>query len=102
MNKREFAEKVAQNTGIGFETSLRVLNKLEEFNIFSKNEKENIRAAIAETADCDNGKAEEIRSEIMNTVSGEAKSIIPKAAVSAAIIAAAAFTVVKLLKNKEK
>lgn len=101
MNKEEFAERISERTGLDTETAAAVLDRIEEFNIFGKKERADVRAAIAETAGCDEKQAEKIRKEVLSVIKGEAKSQAPKCIACTALFIATAVVVIKLIKRRK-
>ena len=99
MNKKEFAKRVSETTGLDEAASAAVIDRIENYNVFNKKENDAVRAAIAETAGCDDEQAEKIRSEIMSVMSGEAKHQIPKAIFGVIALAALILLGVKLIKG---
>ena len=75
------------------------IDRIENYNVFNKKENDAVRAAIAETAGCDDEQAEKIRSGIMSVMSGEAKHQIPKAIFGVIALAALILLGVKLIKG---
>ncbi|SDB03873.1 hypothetical protein SAMN02910317_00097 [Ruminococcaceae bacterium FB2012] len=100
MNKKEFAKRVSETTGLDEAASAAVIDRIENYNVFNKKENDAVRAAIAETVGCDDEQAEKIRSGIMSVMSGEIKHQIPKAVAAAAALAAVILLAVKLLRGR--
>ena len=101
MNKNEFASRVSEKTGLDIKTSTAVLTKIEEYDIFGKEDQAKVRAAIAETAGCSEDKAEEIRKDILSTMKGVIKHQIPKAIVSAVLFIGAAILAVRFIRRRK-
>ena len=101
MNKKTFAERISERTGLDTEKSLAVLNTLDNKNIFSRKEHKAIAEQISTAVGCDTDRGEEIRKDMMQIISEEIKKqsktmLIAGGAVIGALI------VLRLFTGKEK
>ena len=99
MNKQELINTLSQKTDITIEQSTRVVNNIEEYNIFAKSDRPQIISCIAGTLDCTEYRAEEIFTRFMQIINGEAKSKTVKFIAGTAVIVIAGVIVFRLVRG---